>query len=304
MPPPKSPDEARANDLAQKSESMARELSQKREMRIRQERVRHLSSEDAPRDARAGTRPPPRPEAPRAAAPPRDLPTRTPLADDKTVRQHDVPRDDGRPRPAPRPDNVRDMRELRDPRVEPSFPVPRQAASPSPPFHPERQASMLDDVAIELEELLRDLRAGWRRWAAADRITFSAALFTMVGVLLPWTSEPERGSTLGVAAGGAIHVALASAAIALIVGRGRRLDARGERLVGRERESRARRASLWHLLLGALSTVLCAYLLVAYGAQRATVPGLEIRYGLYVTLAAGMGLSYGGFARFFSRHHE
>jgi hypothetical protein len=39
-----------------------------------------------------------------------------------------------------------------------------------------------------------------------------------------------------------------------------------------------------------------------YGLQRSASPSLSIKFGLYVTLAAGMGLSYGGFARFWSRH--
>lgn len=281
-PPTKTPDDARANDIAQKSESMARELSQKREMRIRQERVRHLSSDDVPgvNSSASGSK-----EQQRRTPASSRLPTRQPPApDDKTIRAEDA---------AP----VR-TRTQRDTRVEPP------PSSGSPPFYPEKKPSMLDDVATELEELLRDARAGWRRWEAADRITVVAAALTLVGVLLPWLSDKTHALQLGIVAGGAFHAALAVAAIALTVGRSRRYDNRGERLGGRERASRARRASLWHLLLGATSTVLCAYFLVFYGMQRSTVPGLEIRFGLYVTLAAGMGLSYGGFARFFGRHHE
>jgi hypothetical protein len=267
-----SAEEARANDIAQKSESMARELSQKREMRIRQERVRHLSSDDPP--ARSGRTPPPRQG--RDSSPPKPGP------DDMTLRAED--------------NRARQL--TRDTRVlEPPTPV-------SPPFYPERRPSMLDEVAVELEELLRDLRAGWRRWAASDRITFVAALATLVGVLLPWTSDKGHVFQLGIVAGGAFHAALAVAAIALVVARGRRFDERGERLSGRERATRGRRASLWYLLLGATSTVLCAYFLVIYGLQRSAQTGLEIRFGLYVTLAAGMGLSYGGFARFFGRQHD
>lgn len=282
MPPPKSPDEARANDIAQKSESMARELSQKREMRIRQDRVRHLSSDDAARegardnvDKRTGSR-----SAARVTPPPRN-----PIAEDKTVRA-----EDRAARNLPRP-------ESRDTRVEPP-------PSASPPFYPEHHPGLLDEVAGELDELFRDLRGGWRRWPAPDRITFAAAVSTLVGVLLPWTSEATRGFQLGVQAGGSFHAALAIAAIALLVTRSPTYEARQERLSARERRSRARRTSLWHLLLGAASTLLCMYFLVGYGLQRGAVAGLEVRFGLYVTLAAGMGLSYGGFARFFSRRHD
>lgn len=185
--------------------------------------------------------------------------------------------------------------ERRDTRVDPQ-PQP-------PPFFPnQRRGNMLDDVAVELEELLRDLRAGWRRFSGADRITFLASLLVLVGVMLPWTTDKAHPFNLGITAGGVAHAALAVVAIALSVGRGRRMDASGARIPSRERLQRARRASLWHLLIGAASTALCAYFLVIYGLQRSSDTGLEIRYGLYVTLAAGMGLSYGGFSRFWSRH--
>lgn len=259
MPSPKSPDE-RAHDIAQKSETMARELSQKRELRMRQERGRD--------EGRARTPAPARPA--RGGSD-----DRTVLNDDRTPRA-----------------------EHRDTRVE-AEPEP-----PAPPFLPrDRRGSMLDDVAIELEELLRDARAGWRRFSGADRITVVASVLVLIGVLLPWTSDKANPINLGISAGGAMHAALAVVAIALSVGRSRRIDASGVRLSSRERGQRARRASLWHLLIGALSTALCAYLLVIYGLQRSAQTGLEIRYGLYVTLAAGMGLSYGGFSRFWSRHH-
>src|SRR5687767_795868 len=75
--PPKTQDE-RAADIAQKSESMARELSQKREMRIRQERVRQLSADD-----------PPPTKSPR----PQSANTRQKPSDDRTVRAEDMHRD-------------------------------------------------------------------------------------------------------------------------------------------------------------------------------------------------------------------
>lgn len=280
-PPPKSPasplapsaEEARANDIAAKSESMARELSQKREMRIRQERVRHLSSDDAPVKEGASKSPSSQSLRPSSA---RSL--KAPLAEDRTVRQEDFRAPDAR-------------RERRP-----------EAPSTSPPFYPDARPSVVDDVAVEIEELMRDLRAGWRRLEAADRITMMAALFTFVGVLMPWLGAKDGTWQMGLNAGGGAHAALAVSAIVLVVGRDRRYDGRGERLAGRERAVKARRASLWHLLLGAVSTLLCAYFLFVYGLQRSVAPGLQIKFGLYVTLAAGMGLSYGGFARFWGRH--
>jgi hypothetical protein len=265
----------RANELAAKSESMARELSQKREMRIRHERVRQLAS-DAPPDA---AKPPPRAgaraaEGARSSSRPPARPSPDPaFADDKTVRREDlVP--------------VADSLGRRQPQ----------------PLHPEPRLAVVDDVAVELEELMRDMRASWRRIEAADRITMIAALSTLCGVLLPWLGDKSGTWQIGLHAGGAAHGALAIFALVLVLGRHRRYDARGERLSGHARARQARRASLWHLLLGAASTLLCAYFLVVYGLQRPAAPGLQIKFGLYITLAAGMGLSYGGFARFWSRH--
>jgi hypothetical protein len=267
--PPKSQDE-RAADIAQKSESMARELSQKREMRIRQERVRQLSTDDAPQP----TKPPRTPSG--------NTNTRQKPTDDRTVRAEDMHRDTRVDPPPERPMSQRP--------VDPAF------------FPGGKRGTMLDDVAVELEELVRDMRAGWKRFAAADRITFLAAVTVLVGVFLPWTSDKVHKFSLGITSGGVIHAAFAIVAIALCVGRWRRSDGSGERLNSRDRMQRARRASIWHLLIGAASTALCAFFLVLYGLQRSAETGLEIRYGLYVTLAAGMGLSYGGFARFWSRH--
>ncbi|HEY4222067.1 MAG TPA: hypothetical protein VGO62_12010 [Myxococcota bacterium] len=263
MPPTKNPDEARQNDIAQKSESMARELSQKREMRIRQDRVRHLSNDDSAPGSAAGS----------ASGSVGRTRKGTPAADDKTVRAE----------------------EIREPKQSQR---PRQAEQP-PPFYPERRPSMLDEVATEIEELWRDLRSGFRRWPLADKITFLAAVTTLVGVMMPWISDKTHAFSLGITSGGSLHAGLAVAAVALLVSRGKRGGAgKGERL------ATARRTSLWHLLLGATSTLLCLYFLVIYGLQRSAATGLEIRFGLYVTLSAGMGLSYGGFARFWSRHHD
>ncbi len=276
-PPLKSPasapasasEQARADDIAAKSELMARELSQKRELRIRQERVRHLSSDEAPAKepmpSRAGRVTARLPTEARPAGP------KSSFVDDKTVRQPDMLR------------------------AEPSR---LDRSSTSPPFYPAARPSVVDDVAVELEELMRDVRAGWRRCEAADRITLMAALITFLGVLLPWLGTKEGGWQMGLSAGGAVHAALAITAIVIVVDRYRRC----ERLADRERAAKVRRASLWHLLLGAASTLFCAYFLVVFGLQRAAAPELQIKFGLYVTLAAGMGLSYGGFSRFWGRH--
>lgn len=274
VPPQKLPDdeaERRQSELAQKSEAMSRELSQKREMRIRQDRVRHLGED--PNDDRSDSR---------------DREQRRP-SKAPSAKERPPPEDRTLPQEAHREPAREPSQQQRKPRGEPSW--------------ERRPPSMLDDVASELEELMRDLRQGWRVWHAADKITFVSSLMTLIGTLMPWVSDKAHPFQIGIVAGGVVHAALACGAMALLVGRAHAaVDARGLRVSQREQVRRARRASLWHLLIGALSTFLCAYLLVVYGFQRSAQTQLEIRFGLYVTLAAGMGLSYGGFSRFWSRH--
>ena len=108
------------------------------------------------------------------------------LSQQRELRMRERGRDEGRPRtpssrPSPNSRSGADDRTLhnderaprlerRDTRIEPEPEAP-------PPFFPrERRSNMLDDVAVELEELLRDLRAGWRRFSGADRITFVTSL--------------------------------------------------------------------------------------------------------------------------------
>lgn len=164
--------------------------------------------------------------------------------------------------------------------------------APLPP--PARPKSGLDTLAVELEELLRDGRVGWRNLAAGDRITLGAAVGVLAGVFMPWVSDPAHTLQVGLLSGGVLHLALALAATAVVLrgpvpatGRRRR---RGE-------VAQKRRAALWLVLLGAASTVAGAYLLLVYGFSKAPDWPVRVHFGLYWTLAAGTGLSYGGFAR-------
>jgi hypothetical protein len=43
------------------------------------------------------------------------------------------------------------------------------------------------------------------------------------------------------------------------------------------------------------------FFVVVTGFERSADPDLHVRFGLYWTLASGMGLSYGGFVRFLHR---
>ncbi len=266
---------------------MSRELSAQREARRRP---------DEPGDDRK--------RRPIGDDPSGDDRKRRPIGDDPSGERRlrnrplgDDPSGDRERRARPRPigDDPSGDERRRARRPAPDHTVPH-APSPAAP-------SLLDAVAGEVEELLRDLRQGWRVWQPSDKVTFLSALLTLVGTLLPWISDRAHPFQIGLVSGGVLHAALACAAVALLVGRARRvLDSSVGRSSQREQLQASRRTSLWHLLIGAASTVLCAYLLVVYGLQRTVESQLQIRFGLYVTLAAGMGLSYGGFSRFWSSH--
>jgi hypothetical protein len=299
MPPPlKAPSDGdregdrdrereRLKENAQKSEAMAREHSAKREMRIRQDKVRPLEE------------PPPRPKKPPTTS--SSSSALAPLDLGDTPRE--LPRD---------PAVTEKLPERPKPLTPPSSRAHETQKQPLPPLDDDadsdkvrRGGNSIDDVATELEELIRDVRAGWRRFESADKITLWAALLTFSGTLMPWLSDGQRPFQIGLVAGGGLHAALAVCAVVLLVRRQQaRADQRGVRLSAREAQEQARRMSLWHLLLGALSTFLGMAFLVFYGLQRSVDNGLEIRFGLYFTLAMGMGLSYGGYARFRRRRRS
>jgi hypothetical protein len=269
---PKNDEKSAADELQRKSESLAREHSQKREVRLREERVRHLSSDDGRRDPPSGSTS----KSGRVAA-----------TSSRASRIDDFPADDDAPRESRSSSRGHEL--------------PR---GPQGVAADDRPAGVVDEVAVELEELIRDARSGWRRLETSDRITFVAAASTLLGVFMPWVSDPAHPTfpQLGLFAGGIVHMALSIAAIGLVVKRAAgRYDARGMRIPKREAIAAARRASLWHILLGAASTAFGVYFLVVIILSRAPDWVVTPRIGLYWTLISGTGLSYGGFARFLRR---
>jgi hypothetical protein len=276
--PKPPPDEKSGNseELQRKSESLAREHSQKREVRLREERVRNLASDTPPQ----GTA---RDEGSASTSKSRG---RVAATSNRANRIDDFPVE-GEPRSSPSS----------------SRPIEPLSRGPQGVAADDRPPGVVDDVAVELEELIRDARSGWRRLEGADRITFVAAVSTMIGVFLPWVSDPAHPfPQIGLFAGGVVHAALAVVAISLVVRRGRgKFDARGMRVGKREAHDAARRASLWHILLGAASTGLGVYFLVLLILGRSPDWGVKVHFGLYWTLLSGTGLSYGGFARFLRR---
>lgn len=303
MPKPRVPDDdddfelSRQETVVEKSDAMAREYSASREIRLREERVRRLSIEPAePRRPSSERRE-------RSARPSSGTSSRRERGSERgteriSERVEAEPQKGGARISDPFPP----LRQGRPSAKERGAPLPRaEPVAPTPPAAHRREApttSSLDLLAMELEELLRELRHGWRNLGAADRTTLSSAVFVIAGVFMPWVSDPAHSLELGLFAGGVVHLALAVAAIAVIV---KGTPGAFGGIGGPSRKERAfrhRRASLWLVLLGAASTFLGALLLLVYGLQKGPDWEVQLHFGFYWTLAAGTGLSYGGFARF------
>jgi type IV secretory pathway VirB2 component (pilin) len=147
------------------------------------------------------------------------------------------------------------------------------------------------------------MRALWRRWFRADRVSAVSATGVFLCTLLPWVSSKSRLFVLGIETVGALYAALAVAALWLLFQRARD-EMRAPRASPRRRTADARRVSLVHLLLGGASTALGIYFLIVFGLEKRFGPaGFELRYGFYLALVAGIGLSYGGYARFMDGRH-
>jgi hypothetical protein len=275
----------RQETIVEKSDRMAREVSARREIRLREERVRLLA--DGPtKKKRSRSRPNPQapvihtetiPVSPPESPEPRDTdPERGPRLSDPFP---PLQRPGSKPRPAP----AQQQQQQRQPR-------------PAPAPAPFRAPSQMDVLAVELEELLRGFRAGWRKARGADKAALVSAMMTLAGVMAPWISDPAHPLQLGITSGGVFHAALGIAS-ALIVTRTAPSFDQG-RTSARDRERRYRRGGIWLVLLGASSTMLCVFLLVYWSLSKGADWPIDIHPGFYWTLAWGTGVSYGGYARF------
>ncbi len=313
----------RTETLIEKSDRLAREYSREREIRQHTDRVRRIEGpKGTDGDGRAprgrapldpsreeGTQLAPAPRAPpaRASPPPANEPRKPRL---RTAERAPAASPAQAPRerlktaeraPAASAQAARERpKTLERPAVSSQLPKERAEPLPSAPPVAPRPAppparSALDDLAVELEELLRELRFGWRGLSGADRVTTGCSVSVIAGVLMPWVSDPAHSLRVGLLAGGVLHLAIALVALALV---GRSSALRGLRMTRRDELAQHRRISLWLVLLGAASTIAGAYLLLLYGLSKTPDWPVQLHFGLYWTLVSGTGLSYGGFARF------
>jgi hypothetical protein len=308
--------------LVEKSDRLAQDFNAQREIRLREERVRRLDTDEG-----AGGKA----RAERSRAKER---SRTPKSRAKSEvkrsgqKRSDTRKSERQSREAKSRERSRSERAAPEARMSDPFPPlqregsksqkpapappppdraptkrkkAQRAEAPLPPARPimpevtaPETRSPMDLLAMELEELLREARHGWRNLRGSDKVTLACSVFVMAGVFTPWVSDPAHPDRLGLFSGGIIHLAVALSAMALVI-RGARSAGRGSK---RELLHQHRRTSLYLVLLGASSTLVGAYLLIAFGLQKSADWPVRFHVGLYWTLAAGTGLSYGGFARF------
>ena len=314
VPPPAKPTGS-SGTPAEEADRLGREHSNKRELKMRQERVRALADDGKTPQPR--TRPPSGQVGPNGGTgvpgvvgAPVVQPRRAPesRAPEGRAAESRVPDADERPngrtpamaRPAERPADRERPAERDRERERPERPRVVTKPPPAPTIAPEPAPSVIDEVAVEAEALMREGGAVWGRFTVADKITFLCALLTGAGTLLPWLYRKNEELVLGLGCGGIVHAVVAVTAIALLIRRELPIvDDRGLRPSPNQQRRRARRTALLLLLLALVSTVAGTWFLLVYGAvRRFAVSDLEVSVGLYVTLAAGLGLSYSGFAFF------
>lgn len=161
-------------------------------------------------------------------------------------------------------------------------------------------------MAIELESFFRDLRAIWLDLRGSEKLAILSSVTLILSSLLPWVSQPERPTQIGLDGIGILHLFLAFFVVWLVLRLPRlRRTLVGETPVGTDLlEFRSLRYSLYFVLAGAMAILTSIGLLVHFGqiAEELGRP-VDVRFGFYVALVASLGLSLAGFLEF-SRRRE
>lgn len=161
--------------------------------------------------------------------------------------------------------------------------------------------SVLEAVALEVESFFRDFRAAMLFLDGIDKAAWTFALVMFCSCFLPWFSPEMAHVQSGIDGFGTIHIGISVVSMMLV--RKVSLDSRlGQNKmhghVSRERLEPGR-VGLIFLFLGALSTLTCMALLIHFGDLAAlSLGGANVRFGFYVVLLSGMGISACGIGKF------
>lgn len=156
------------------------------------------------------------------------------------------------------------------------------------------------DVALEFESLVFGIKQSIGTLSSGDKIALASTLGLFCGVMLPWLSKNGDQTLNGFDCGGIFHLILATWSFFVILG----MSKKSLRAKSREQSSPKGvvglgRYSLILMIIGAISLLLGIVLLCYFGAQYwIWHQQIDIRYGFYLTLFFGFGISFGGSLRF------
>lgn len=140
--------------------------------------------------------------------------------------------------------------------------------------------TILDEVALETESLVRDMRAAWYSLQIDQRISLSCAVIMLLSTFLPWISLPFFPTDIGITGGGVFHIHLA--------------------FITLQQRNSEKRNALMRILIGAACTLVSIGVLSYYAWLHTTFnPASHVRYGFYIATVSGIGISVGGLLRFF-----
>jgi hypothetical protein len=155
---------------------------------------------------------------------------------------------------------------------------------------------VLDSLALEIESLARDIRAGVLALNFGHRLALLSAISLLIAGFLPWLNVADLPTQIGLSAGGAFHLHLAALVFYLEHKAARfqnRADFSKQSTLAQEQTQK--RHALWLMIIGALST-LGAIAVLFYDASinASTDQLVDIRYGFYLCLLSGIGVFAGG----------
>jgi len=152
--------------------------------------------------------------------------------------------------------------------------------------------SVLDHLAIELENVLGAFRRSWKNAPSGDKLAVLSFFGMTCGVLMPWVSTESSTFTLGIFRGGVIHLLIALKALNLVTKSGLTF---GKNVSLKSK--RFKKGAVYMVLLGLLSSVVGIFFLLYFSIERSEQNPVNVHFGLYWTLVFGCALSYAGYLR-------
>jgi hypothetical protein len=150
--------------------------------------------------------------------------------------------------------------------------------------------SVLESTALEVESFSRDFKAGLMQLDQPEKLAGLCSVVMFWAGFLPWFSPSDTHTQSGLDGFATPHFGISVAVLLLLH---RWAGQRGRKEISLE----PGRVALAFLGLGALSTVTCIALLIHFGDIAAYSHGPVVRYGFYLVLLSGIGISACGIGK-------